>query len=81
MTEPKITPQAEAEWLDEEKRHTAAFVAFIQRWPHFRREAAFGLLGSAVAAVDMMGGDVEGFVAELRRRQPKPAPIVPRRSS
>lgn len=61
----------------EHERQIAAFVSITARWPAWRLHIAMGMLGGAIANVDMMGGDVEGFVAELRSKEAKPAPLVP----
>ena len=72
-----LPEEAQAELNAENDRATAAFVRFIQRWPNYRQAAAIAQLGVAVALVDMMGEDAEGFIQELRRRRPKATPIRP----
>ena len=81
MTEPKMPPEVEAEWKLEESRHIGAFVRTCARWPNFRLSFAYALLGSAVAMVDSMGGDADGFLRNLRAQEPKPAPMLPPRAS
>lgn len=70
--------QAMLDEINEElDRGCKAFARLITKYPNFRLHMAMAQLGAAVANVDMMGGDVEGFVAHLREREPKPAPLVP----
>lgn len=71
MSEPKITKDAEAELYRQEKAAIDQFVAFIARWPQYRKHAACAKLGSAVAMADMVGEDAEGFIAKLRATHPE----------
>ena len=66
VSEPKMPPEAEREWLEEERRHIRAISAWLQRWPNFRQTAAYGQLGGAVAFADMMGIDADDFLRKLR---------------
>ena len=59
------------------KRQMKVFVAMIDRWPNFRKHIGYALLGGAIGAADMMGCDVEGFLVNLRKREPRPTPIEP----
>lgn len=61
----------------EERRHLAEVSALVRKWPAYRSHFAFALLGSAIAVCDSFGCDVEGFLAELRRVEPKPPVLVP----
>jgi len=81
MSEPAMPKAVADEWMVEENRHIKAIVAFIKRWPNFRTHAIFGLLGSAIGAADMVGIDVEEFLADIRKRSPKPAQLVPPKGS
>lgn len=63
--------------LSEERRHMAAISALIGRWPAYRSHLAYALLGSAIAVCDSFGIDVDAFLLELRRREPKPSVLVP----
>lgn len=74
---PKMPREGEQEWVREIDRASKFFVSFVERWPNFRRHAAFGLLGNAIAIADTMGLDVEGFLAELRRRHARPDVMAP----
>ena len=74
-------PDAEAALLPHADAFFVEFTRFVGRFPNLRREAAYVLLGHAVAACDMMGADAEGFIAQLRKTHPKPSPLVPPRSS
>lgn len=75
-----VTPDANAEYLAVEKRQVAEWVALVNRWPNFRQHFAYGFLGHAIAIADSFGCDVEGFLAELRKREPKPPVLTPRSS-
>ncbi len=77
MSEPVMPWAAQKDFYASEERHMAGFKALLERWPAYRAHLAFGLLGGAVAVCDSLGLDVEGFVAELRKREPKPAVLVP----
>jgi hypothetical protein len=77
----QMPPEAHDEFYTFEHRHMAAFVAFVKRWPNFRIHAAMGLLGGAIAYVDMMGGDADEFFRKLREQSPKPVPLVPPKGS
>ena len=72
-----MPPEVQLEWYLEEDRHIRAFTQFIHKWPNFRLSVAYALLGSAIATVDMMGGDAEEFLSTLRQRCAKPTPLIP----
>jgi hypothetical protein len=76
-----MPPGAASAWLVEEKRHIAAVVAFVAKFPECRSHASYALLGSAIATCDSYGIDVEAFLTELRARFPKPAVLVPPKST
>lgn len=67
MTDHNLPAIVLSEWLVEEQRHLTAVARFIARWPSFTLHVAYALLGSAVACVEGLGGDVEGFLRELRK--------------
>jgi hypothetical protein len=77
MTEPLMPDEAKAEVLEETRRHLAAFVRLIGKWPNFRRHVACGFLGAAIAEADKIGVDVEGFLAHIRAKEPRPAVLAP----
>ena len=77
----KRGPDVELALLPHADAFVAELVRFVGRWPNLRREAAYVLLGHAVAVCDMMGADAEGFIASLRKTHPKPNALVPPRSS
>jgi hypothetical protein len=79
--EPPLPPDARRELLAEERRSLGFLVGFMSRWPNFRSYVALLLLGQAVAVCDSLGCDVEGWLAELRRQEPRPDVLVPPRSS
>jgi hypothetical protein len=79
--EPKMPLPLEMAFQDEVTRHIKVIRRLTERWPNFRMSFAYGLLGGAIAHVDMMGGDVEGFLAKLRATTQKPEPLVPPKSS
>jgi hypothetical protein len=63
--------------IREEQRHLAVFKELISRNPEYRRHFAYAMLGAAVGLVDSVGGDVEEFVAGLRKQFKRPIPIEP----
>ena len=67
LPDPEVPAELDAEWKAEEARHIRAFVKAATRWPNFRLHLAYALLGGAIAIVDNLGGDVEGFVEKLRK--------------
>jgi len=67
---------AQLECEREEKRHVAEVSRIIDQWPEYRYHLACALLGSAVAIADSFGIDVEGWLAGLRRRHPRPPVLV-----
>ncbi len=75
-----MSPEAKRLFFEEEARHLRELVNIVARWPEVRAEIAIALLGSAVAACDSFGIDVEGFLVELRRHEPRPAVLVPPKS-
>lgn len=79
--EPPMPPEAVAEWDEIQQGELRRFVAFVNKWPNYRMHAAFGLLGAAIGTVDMMGGDVEGFVRHVRANREKPTPLRPPKGS
>jgi hypothetical protein len=81
MSEPKMPEDVAAEVFAEEKRSLNFIVDFITRHPDFRRHMAYATLGHAVAICDAFGCDVEAWLRELRRIEPKPPVLVPPRSS
>ena len=72
-----MKPAIEHALLAEEKRHTQAISAIIGKHPEYRAQLAYALLGGAIAVCDSFGLDVQGFLDELRRREPMPAVLVP----
>lgn len=64
------------EWEDEQERSCVAMQRLLRRWPNFRQHLVCAQLGVAIADADMMDVDVEFFLAELRKKEPKPAPFV-----
>jgi hypothetical protein len=81
MTEPKMPIALEMAFKDEEQRHIKVVVRLIAKWPNFRLSFAYGLLGAAIAHVDMLGGDADGFMANLRATTQKPEPLAPPKAS
>ena len=77
----KMPEDVAAELFAEEKRSLDFIVGFITRYPHFRRHLGYAVLGHAVAVCDSFGCDVEAWLRELRRVEPKPPVLVPPRSS
>jgi hypothetical protein len=73
--------EAVEEFKAHEKIVLDSFIRFITKWPSYRKHAAIALLGGAVAQCDMMGADADGFLKALREREPRPAPLVPPRTS
>ncbi len=73
MTQKEVYRECQAE----SGRQLQWFAAIVLKHPEFRRHVAFALLGSAIALADMVGIDVEAWLAELRRREPKPPILVP----
>lgn len=69
--------QMTAAMFREQDRALKAFVAIINKWPEWREWAAFALLGSAVATCDSLGCDVEGWIANLRRKQRAGEQVIP----
>lgn len=67
----ELPVEAREEWEQEEKRSLAVLVAFVNRWPNFRRHVACARLGAAIADADVMGVDVEAFLNAVRRLEPK----------
>lgn len=61
----------------EQDRHFRALVDVVAKWPEYRAHIACSMLGLAVATCDSFGVDVEGWLAQLRAQQPKPAVLVP----
>ena len=61
-------------------RHGRAMVDIMKRFPEYRAHLAYALLGDAIAVCDSFGCDVLAFIAELRRREPMPAVLVPPKS-
>lgn len=49
----------------------------VSRHPERRFEVAESLLGGAIAVCDTFGIDAESVLREIRRREPKPAVLVP----
>ena len=76
----KDRPPWQDEWEALRKRDAEAIVRFIGRWPNARHDVAMAMLGEAIGTADMMGIDVEGFLAHLRKTQPHPGVLVPRSS-
>lgn len=76
-----MKPAAERAIDAAEKRHIEDVCKIVQQWPEYRAQFAHQLLGGAIAVCDSFGVDVEGFIAELRRREPMPAVLVPPRRS
>jgi hypothetical protein len=69
--------KAQAKMYDLLDRHNREFSDLINQWPEQRSHIAYMMLGSAVAVCDSFGLDVEGWLAELRRREPKPPVLSP----
>lgn len=72
-----MKPSAERAIHAELDRHAKSLSDIIIRHPEYRAHICYALLGSAIAFCDSFGIDVEAFVAELRRREPKPDVLVP----
>ena len=72
-----MTPEAERLVYAEERRHLAAVVAIVDRFPEYRAHLCHALLASAIATCDTFGVDVEAFLRELRAREPRSAVLVP----
>lgn len=75
-----MNQDARAAFFAEEKRHCAELVRLIARYPQYRAHFAYALLGTAVATCDTFGLDVESWLAELRKREPRPSVLVPPKS-
>lgn len=73
----QVPPALRDEMADYSLNDTRKVAGLVQRWPNFRRHIAYAVLGQAVAVADSFGCDVEQFIADLRKRYPKPAVLVP----
>jgi hypothetical protein len=73
-----VTP-GQAAFLREEKRHLDELLKILGKHPEERMTFVYGVLGYAVAIADRLDVDVEAWLAELRRREPKPDVLVPPR--
>lgn len=67
----------EARMIAEERRHREVLVALAEKYPNYRKHVACGRLGAAIAMADMWGVDVEGFLANLRKKTVKPEALAP----
>ena len=78
-----LDEMVQREFLDMADGFTKAWVALVSRWPNHAKALATAFLGNAIGIADTFGVDVEGFLAQLRKTHPKPAPLVrnPRASS
>lgn len=65
----------------EERRHLEALQNIMKRWPEYRSQFAYAMLGQAIALCDSFGLDVDGFIRELRKREPMPPVLVPPKGS
>lgn len=74
-----MNQEAQRQWYAEEGRHLAKIKRIIRRFPEYRAHFGYAILGAAVATCDSFGLDVEGWIAELRKREPKPDVLVPRK--
>jgi hypothetical protein len=69
--------EAQSAVYDEIDREAQAFTAFVRQWPDYREHAACAILGAAIGLADVMGVDVEGYLAKLREMEPKPGIMRP----
>lgn len=75
--EPDVPPELLRLLTEENDRQMNVLTRLLERWPNFRGHIASYQLGAAIGLADMMGEDVEGFIAHLRAQVPKPSPIAP----
>lgn len=59
----------------ESDRRQAWFVEMREKHPERTRAMVFAFLGDAIAYADLWGCDVDAFLRELRRSEPRAVPL------
>jgi hypothetical protein len=81
MSEPAMPVELSRAVIAESDRQVQWLARTMTSWPNFREHIALAALGMAVATCDSFGIDVEGWLANLRKHEPRPAALTPPRGS